>query len=84
MRYQMVWESRRNATIPSSRILARCCDSADCERPTASASALTFASPHSTSLQRIISLRSFASARSMSAAWRRLDPLEVPWLSNAF
>ena len=29
MRYQMVWESRRKATMPSSRILARCCDSAD-------------------------------------------------------
>ena len=28
---------------PSSRILARCCDSADCDRPTASASELTLA-----------------------------------------
>ena len=38
MRYQSVWLSRRKATMPSSRILARCCDSADCESPTASAS----------------------------------------------
>ena len=37
MRYQSVWLSRRNATRPSSRILARCWDRADCDRPTASA-----------------------------------------------
>ena len=49
--------------------LARCCDSADWESPAASASEFTLPSPHSTSLQRIISLRSLPSARSKFAAW---------------
>ena len=34
MRYQSVWLSRRKATMLSSRIFARCCDSADWLRPT--------------------------------------------------
>src|ERR1700687_2483065 len=36
MRYQRVWLSRLKLTMFSSRILARCCDSADWLRPTAS------------------------------------------------
>src|SRR5580765_3210640 len=35
MRYQRVWLSRRKVTMFSSRIFARCCDSADWLRPTA-------------------------------------------------
>ena len=31
IRYQSVWLSRRKVTMPSSRILARCWDSADWE-----------------------------------------------------
>src|SRR5262249_40958696 len=67
MRYQSVWLSRRKVTRPSSRILARCCDRADCDKPTAPARAVTLLSPHSTSWHRIISRRSLASARKMPA-----------------
>src|SRR5262249_51939322 len=76
IRYQSVWPSRRNATSPSCRILARCCDSADCDRPTASASAPTLPSPHSTSRHRIISRRSLASAPSRPATCAALRSSE--------
>ena len=67
IRYQTVWLSRLKSTMPRSRSLARCCESADWERPTASASVVTLASPHSASLQTIINRRSLPSARRIAA-----------------
>src|SRR3974390_2853227 len=64
----MVCPSRRVASRPSSRILARCCESADWLKPTAEVSAETDISPSSASRHRMSNRFSLASSFKSPAA----------------